>query len=392
MKDLDRRLGILFIIQVTEILGFSLILPFLPFYAQEYGASPIMIGLILTVFSFFQFLSSPIMGSLSDTYGRRPLLMLSQFSTFVSFVILGFAQNLWMIFLSRSIDGLLGSNITIAQAYISDISSKKNRAKAFNTSNMAFGVGFLIGPAIGGWLSHFGYWLPAFIAAAISAISIVLTYFFLPETVVKKKTRLSLRSFKILDFKKLKHSLGQPTLGVALWQLFLFTLCHAVWTSNFALYGDLKFQLTPNIVGFLLAYVGFIGLLFKIILLPKLFDRFRSNRLIQLAIICICLGLIAPIIIGKSLLLLGAITLLSFGNGLMRPLLMSAISQSADSHEQGAVMGLGNSLGSIAQIVGPVFGGWLLSTRLPDSMLLVAVGIILVALLLNQRQARVMAP
>ncbi|MFH2118223.1 MAG: MFS transporter, partial [Candidatus Paceibacterota bacterium] len=174
-KDFDRRLGIIFAIQVTEVLGFSLILPFLPFYALEYGATPFTVGMILTVFSLFQFISAPIMGSLSDTYGRRPLLLLSQFSTFVGFLVLGFANTLWLIFLSRAIDGLLGSNFTIAQAYISDITSTKNRSKAFGLSGAAFGFGFLIGPAIGGYLSRFGYSVPAYLAAGISLLSILLT-------------------------------------------------------------------------------------------------------------------------------------------------------------------------------------------------------------------------
>lgn len=183
---LSKELLIILVIQITEVLGFSLILPFLPFYAQDLGASPLIIALVLSSFSLFQFISAPILGRLSDIYGRRPLLIASQISTFISFLILAKSTSLTMIFLSRAVDGLLGSNFTIAQAYISDISTKKNRSKAFGISGIAFGIGFLIGPAIGGFLSKFGFSVPAFIASGISFLTILATFFFLPETVTKK--------------------------------------------------------------------------------------------------------------------------------------------------------------------------------------------------------------
>mgnify|MGYP000595605339 FL=1 len=180
---LDRKLLIILLIQITEVLGFSLILPFLPFYAQSLGASPLMVSLILSLFSLLQFISAPILGRLSDVFGRKPLLIASQVSTFISFLVLGRATTLGMIFLSRAIDGALGSNYTIAQAYISDISSKKDRSKAFGISGMAFGFGFLIGPAIGGYLSRFGFSVPAFVAAGIALVTIVLIGMLKPEVI-----------------------------------------------------------------------------------------------------------------------------------------------------------------------------------------------------------------
>ena len=184
---LTKEYVIIFVIMVTEILGFSLILPFLPFYVEELGATPLIYGLILASFSLFQFISAPIMGRLSDHYGRKPMLIFSQLSTFISFIILGFANTIWLVFLSRIVDGMLGSNMTIAQAYISDISSKKDRSKAFGLAGVAFGIGFLIGPAIGGTLAKINYSIPSFIAAGISLLTIFTTFFFLPETVKRKK-------------------------------------------------------------------------------------------------------------------------------------------------------------------------------------------------------------
>ena len=174
---------IILLILLTEVLGFSLILPFLPFYAQEMGASAFQVGLLLTVFSFFQFIAAPIAGRLSDIYGRKPLLIISQLSTTISFVILALSNQLWMLFASRIVDGLFGSNGTIAQAYLSDISNKKNRSQAFGLSGVAFGLGFMVGPLLGGTLSQINYAVPAYLAASMSFISILLTVFLLPETV-----------------------------------------------------------------------------------------------------------------------------------------------------------------------------------------------------------------
>ncbi len=383
MKDLDRRLWIIFVIQVTEILGFSLILPFLPFYAQEYGASPLVIGLILTVFSLFQFVSAPILGSLSDSYGRRPMLMLSQLSTFVSFVVLGFANSLLWIFISRAIDGLLGSNLTTAQAYISDITQEKDRNRAFNLSSIAFSVGFLIGPAIGGYLSRFGYAVPALVAAGIALISIALTYFYLPETVKdKKRTPFEISELKIFNLSKFTQYLKIEELKIVLWQFFLFSLAHVVWTSNFALYGDRKFGMTADTIGFMLAYVGFINIILRAGVVPKLLDKYSDRSLNIMGIFLIIIGLVIPPFLTVSWSFLIVITILSLGIGISRPVLNGIISKVAPKNEQGAVMGVANSLGSMAQIVGPVFGGWLLSVSFPDSLMLVAAVIMAISLVL----------
>ncbi|OGJ37820.1 MAG: hypothetical protein A2383_01900 [Candidatus Pacebacteria bacterium RIFOXYB1_FULL_39_46] len=387
-KNFDQRLGIVFAIQITEVLGFSLILPFLPFYALEYGASPFTVGMILTVFSLFQFISSPIMGSLSDGYGRRPLLLLSQFSTFISFLVLGFANSLWLIFLSRIIDGLLGSNFTIAQAYISDITSKKNRSKAFGLSSAAFGFGFLIGPAIGGYLSRFGYSVPAFLAAGISLLSILLTYFYLPETIKNKKDRrnFSFSEIKIIDLSRFKKYFNKPQVSFVLWQFFLFSLAHIVWTSSFAVYGNLKFGLTAETVGFLLAYIGLLSVILRSLVIPKLIDYFKERSLTILGMSVIILGLLlAPFFHTLSPFFI-VITLFAFGTGISRPLLMGAISRSAPDNEQGAVMGVANSLSSLTQIIGPVWGGLLLSLLFPDSVLLTGAGIMTIGLILVLKQ------
>lgn len=371
---------IIMAIQVTEVLGFSLILPFLPFYAEELGATPLMIGLILTSFSFFQFFSAPIMGKLSDHYGRKPMLIFSQFSTFVGFIILGFSNSLWMIVLSRVIDGLLGSNFTIAQAYLSDISSKKDRSKIFGLSSAAFGFGFLIGPAIGGSLAKISYSLPSFIAAGIALITIILTATLLKET-VKEKKKIKI-TFETIMTKSFKKYFENPIISNKLWQFFTFILSHSIFVSMFALYANRQLGFDSASVGYVLAYVGLNSIIIRSILLPKLIDKFGEKKLHWIGVILIILTMGAMPLVNRLWHLLIGMTLYSFGSGVFRPVIMGAISRSASPKEQGAIMGVTTSLASISQIIGPLVGGFMINYFFPGSIGILAAVVMSIGLVL----------
>jgi len=378
---------IIFVILVTEVLGFSLILPYLPFYAQKFGANAFQIGLISTVFSLFQFVSAPIMGSLSDKYGRRPFLIFSQLSTFLSFVILALANCLPLIYLSRIVDGLLGSNYTIAQAYLADISSKKDRSKAFGISGVAFGFGFLIGPAIGGWLSQFGFSLPAFISAGISLATIMTTYFFLPET-VKKDSEKKI-DLKILDLDNFKRYFQNPAINTRLWQFFFYILAQVTWSSNFTLYAQRQLNIQPQQIGFFLAYIGLVSIVFRGILLGKLINWLGEKRLEVIGGLLMLMAFLGVIFIRSPYLFLLIGTFLSMGNGLLRPILVGTVSQSAPRQHQGAVMGVLNSLGSVAQISGPLIGGTILNYLSPGTLGVLSCLLISFSLLLNFKETAI---
>jgi len=383
MKVKKEYLVILTIL-ITEVLGFSLILPFLPFYAQEFGATPLEIGLILTSFSFFQFFSAPIMGRLSDHYGRKPLLIISQFSTFIGFLILGFANALWMIFLSRIVDGLFGSNFTIAQAYLSDISSKEDRSKVFGLSGVAFGLGFLVGPAIGGFLSAFGFSLPSFLAAAVSAISMLIIFFFLPETIKRKKEiKLDIKIFHFNDFRKY---FSDKLLSPKFWQFFTYVFAHTLWVSTSALYAQAQLGFTAIDVGLFLTYVGLISVIIRGILLSKLIDLFGEKNLQYMGAISIIVGMVASAFVAEAWMFYIIITFFSFGSGVLRPVLQGTISRGAPQEEQGSVLGITNSLGSISQIFGPVLGGFLINYFIPGSLGLVAAFIMSLGLVMMFRE------
>jgi DHA1 family tetracycline resistance protein-like MFS transporter len=376
MFNLDRRYLTLFVIQITEVLGFSLILPFLPYYAVSLGASPFVVSLILTTFSLFQFFTAPIMGRLSDSFGRKPLLILSQLSTFISFIILGFSNSLIMIFVSRIVDGLLGSNYSIAQAYLSDISSEENRSKAFGLSGVAFGIGFLFGPAIGGFLSQFGYDIPAFLAAAISLITIITTILFLEETVEEKQEfSLSFDIFRLSGFVKY---FSDSQISCKLWQFLAYSLAHVVWVSNFAIFSKNKVGAEPNDIGWLLAYIGLISIIFRGFLMQKLIDRFSERKLIGAGSILLILGLVSAVFVNKLWMMPVVMGFFSTGTGLLRPLILGDISRNVASRYQGSVLGITSSLSSIAQIFGPIIGGFVL-TNLPTYYLSLTAAVFMAA-------------
>ena len=378
---------IIFLIQITEVLGFSLILPFLPFYAQNMGATPLQVGLILAVFSLFQFVSAPIMGRLSDSYGRKPLLVFSQISTFLSFIILGFANTLLILFLSRIVDGMLGSNFTIAQAYLSDVSTKKDRSVAFGISGAAFGFGFLIGPAIGGWLSQFSYSTPAFVAAGLSFLTVIITLIFLPESIKEKKpVKISLAV--IFDTTPFKKYFSQPKISIKLWEFGAFYLSHVIWASSFAMYAERQLGIGAVEIGYILAYVGLLSIILRGVLLGKIINLFGERRLLFAGFIFVIIGQIMVVFVNEIWLFLGIMTLFSFGFGVLRPLLLGSISKEISSEEQGTILGLTSSLGSLAQIIGPLIGGFLIYYSFPGSVGIAAALVMIVgfALFLEKKQ------
>jgi MFS transporter, DHA1 family, tetracycline resistance protein len=375
-----REHTIVFMIKITEVLGFSLILPFLPFYAQNLGASPSQVGLVLATFSLFQFISAPIMGKLSDSYGRRPLLMLSQLSTLISFIVLGFANSLWMLFLSRMIDGLLGSNFTIAQAYLSDITPKKDRTKIFSLTGIAFSIGFFIGPALGGYLAQFSYALPSFLAAGMAGITIITTYLYLPETITKTKGfTWSWEIFKLKQFKLLK---SKPNISIPLWEFFSYVLTHGLWASSFALYAERQFDFGAKDIGFIFAIIGIVSIFIKILVLPKLLDLIEEDKLRIIGAISIILSLAFTPWMTSSHWLTVATVFFAFGASLLRPSLTSHISRQAPAEKQGEIMGITDSLGSIAQVIGPLTGGFLIQNFFPGSLGLVASAVMTIGLIL----------
>lgn len=376
----------IFLIVSVDVLGLTIILPLLPFYAEKYGASPAVVGLLVSTYAVCQLVAGPILGRMSDHMGRRPLLLVSQLGTFIGFMILAYANALWIIFLSRVIDGLTAGNLSLAQAYISDVTKPEERAKSFALIGIAFGMGFLIGPAISGYLSQFSYRYPIFAAAALSATSILATYFLLPSTTPHSADGATPRKFTVLDWGNYVRFFRQPELGPLLWQFFAFTLAFAVYISGFPLFAERRYSWNghpfgPKEVGYVYAYLGMLGVILQGGLIGRLVKAIGELTLVRAGFFFGMLGLAALAFTYSVPFLLVVTAIASSGTGVVRPALTSLITQRADRSEQGVVLGLTQSLNSIAAIVAPAIGGLLIDHSLLAGWALLAAGICAVALL-----------
>ncbi len=356
----------IFLIVLVDILGLTIILPLLPFYAEHLGASATVVGLLVSSYALCQLIAGPILGHLSDHMGRKPLLIVSQLGTLVGFLILAFANSLWLVFLSRIIDGATAGNLSLAQAYISDVTTPENRARSFGVIGIAFGIGFLIGPAISGFLSQFGYVYPILAAAALSASSVVCTATLLPKVEPHEgATGPGGRRLNVLSWKMYGEYFARPALGPLLWEFFFFAFSFAFFMSGFALYAQRRYTLNGHAfgakeVGYVFAYVGFLGIILQGALIGRLVKLFGEVRLIRTGFVATSVGFGLLAWTRTLPQLLGASTINSYGMGVLRPSLTSLITQQAGKREQGVVLGLTQSIMSISQIVAPIIAGFLI--------------------------------
>jgi len=408
-----KRLIPIFIIVVVDVLGLTIMLPLLPFYAERFGASPTVVGLLVSSYAACQLVAGPLLGQISDTTGRKPLLIVSQLGTFAGFLMLAFAQSLWMVFLARIIDGLTAGNLSLAQAYIADNTKPKERAQSFAVIGIAFGIGFLFGPALSGYLAHYNFKYPIFAAAGLSFTSILCTTFLLPGAApigqaspVAGSASASAsepggeeapvgpggKRLRLLDWGTYLQYFRRPVLSGLLLEFFLFTFAFATFTSGFALFAERRFTwhgaaFGPKQVGSVFAYSGFLGVILQGGLIGRLVKRFGEARLITAGFAAATIGYL---LLGSSFgiaLLLVAATFSAFGNGVLRPALTSLVTQQVGRTEQGVVLGLTQSLLSIASIVAPIIGGFLIDRGQLTPWAFWAAAVTLFALVLN-RSAR----
>jgi MFS transporter, DHA1 family, tetracycline resistance protein len=355
----------IFLIVVVDILGYTIILPLLPFYAERMGATPGVVGLLVGVYAVCQLFAGPFLGRLSDRFGRKPLLIVSQLGTLAGFIVLAFSTSLWMVFLSRVIDGFTAGNLSLAQAYISDVTAPEKRAKSFGIIGIAFGIGFLLGPAISGFLSQFGYHYPIFAAAALSATSVLATTLLLPTSqphaAEAGDTGSGGRRLPVLDWGRYVEYFRRPELSGLLYKYFAYVFSFSIFTGGFALFAERRFQWSghpfgPKEVGYIFAYSGLVGGSLQGGALGSLVRRFHERPLLAASLLA---GGIGYVVLGFSYsipMLLVASTIASFG-GVARPVVTSLVTQVAGRNEQGTVLGLTQSLTSIAMIAGPVIAG-----------------------------------
>jgi MFS transporter, DHA1 family, tetracycline resistance protein len=357
----------IFLIVLVDVLGLTIILPLLPFYAEHLGASATVVGLLISSYALCQLVAGPILGRMSDHMGRKPLLIVSQLGTLGGFLILAFANSLWLVFLSRIIDGLTAGNLSLAQAYIADVTEPENRAKSFGVIGIAFGIGFLIGPATSGYLAQFGYAYPILAAAFLSASSVVCTATLLPKAephTGEADPGPGGRRLNVFEWSAYAEYFKRPKLGRLLWEFFFFAFSFALFISGFALYAQRRYTFHgqpfgAKEVGYIFAYVGFLGLILQGGLIGRLVKIMGEHKLVWTGFGVSAIGY-AMLAWTRSVgQLIFASTVNSY-SGVLRPSVTSLITQQAGKREQGVVLGLTQSITSISQIVAPVIAGALI--------------------------------
>ncbi|MDP9322117.1 MAG: MFS transporter [Acidobacteriota bacterium] len=345
-----RPLSIIFLTIFVNLVGFGIIIPLLPFYAQTFGASPLVIGLLFASFSLSQLVASPILGDLSDRWGRRPVLIFSLLGTVVSFVMLALATSLSMLFVARIVDGLSGGNITTARAYIADITTEENRAKAFGLLGAAFGLGFIVGPGLGAALSHLSYTAPIWAAAVITVVATAVAFFWLPETVHRAQAGGRSPWRALAGLWQRAHLRVLFTIDFAYWTAF------AVYQTTFALFGARRFGFDAAHTGYLLSAFGVLGVVVQGAMVGPIVAVLGERRTLAMGLLFAALGWggsaathSLPVFV--AMLVPGAI-----GIGLCNATLSALVSKSAGPHEQGRVQGAAGGLESLGRTIGPVWG------------------------------------
>lgn len=362
MVNPKRALTLLFLFVFVDVLGFSLILPLLPYYAATFGATAEVVGLLLGANALTQLLGTPVLGRLSDRYGRKPLLVISLAGTVVGFLMLGFARSLAMLFASRIVDGLLGGNISLAQAYISDVSDGKERTKAFGLIGAAFGLGFIFGPAMGGALAGGGnYAWPALAAAGLSVLNLLGVILGLPESLPRaERERRAREPRAAFSARALWEALNLPCVGPLLQTQLLYSLAFTLFETVFALFAQARLELDARATSFVLTYVGVLVVLVQGVGIRLLVRRFTDKQMVFGGSILLAASLLAWALTPSLGVLLIILAPLALASGVLRVSINAALTHSVWPEEVGGTLGLSASLSSLTRVISPTVGGLLL--------------------------------
>jgi MFS family permease len=350
----NKNLYIIALIAVVNALGYGIIIPVLYTYSQKFGLSDFQNGLLFAIFSVCQFASTPIIGRMSDKYGRRPLLIASIAGTALSFFMIAFAPNAIFLFIARALDGITAGNIPVASAVITDTTEEKDRAKGFGIIGASFGFGFIFGPAISALTVGYSESLPFIIAGVISVIATVITTLLLPET---NKHMGEVKKGKLFDFKAMGEALTQKNVGPTLLITLLYFTAFSLMIYAFQPYAAKGLHMSANDISLLFTLFGVVGLIVQVLILPRITKTLPIKKLFQSALLYV--AIVFALFFGARSVFLYALVsgLLAFGNSFVQPLTQTILSEETDAKSQGAMQGLNASYMSIGQIIGPIIGG-----------------------------------
>lgn len=373
-------IAILFLTIFIDILGFGIVLPLLPNYAKELGAEPLVIGVAVAGFSLMQFFFAPVWGGISDRIGRRPVILISVATSVISYLIFSQANSIWLLLVSRLLAGIGSANISTTQAYITDITDASNRSRSLGIIGAAFGLGFVFGPPVGGFLkTYYGMQSVGYLAVGLTSLDLVLAYFFLPESLKEKKAETA---FKFFRFEKFSEAMQNPAIARLFVINFLFTLGFVNMQVSASLLGKEHFAMTEETIGYGFALIGVLSVIVQGGLIGVLARKFGERRLQAAGCLLMAAGLTLIPFSPDLRVAAVAVSLLAIGNGLTTPVNTALVSIYTSQPLQGEMLGLSQSVGSLARIAGP-FSGSLLYGLDYHAPYLMAGAVLLLATLLS---------
>ncbi len=420
MKKNKGSLPTVFLVVLVDLMGFGIILPLMPFFAGSFNASPLQIGLLYSIYSGAQLIFSPIWGSWSDKIGRRPIMLVSTLGAAIAYVVFGLAESLSVLFISRLFAGIMGGNISTALAYITDVTPIEKRAQGMGLIGAAFGIGFVLGPAIATgiihpsvpglmesigllkvaeMLRHNTYEMPAFFAGLLSFISFLLVVFKLPESLTAEMRGNSQQRVSILNPQLWKSFTSEGRTGIKglfalmLLSMFILSFGHAGLYSSFPLFCESVMGMTADQVGIQFSVLGLIAVVIQGGLIRPLSKRFAEEHIFIVGNGLMFLGMVVMGFASTVVILTSGLAIMAIGNSLNSPTINSLISKEADQSMMGTTMGISQSIAGLGRVVGPTWGGLLFGVQ-PYLPFWATAGVLLVLVLMGLKlwNVRVGAP
>lgn len=357
----NRNMIILFFSMIVVMIGFGIIIPILPFYVESFGASGKALGLLMSIFSIMQFIFAPIWGNLSDRYGRKSILLIGVFGNALSQLLMGLSNQLWMLYASRALAGILSSaTLPTAYAYISDTTDEKSRGGGMGVIGAAMGVGMVLGPGIGGWLGAINLSYPFYFAALLSTIAMVVVFIVLPESLPVEK-RVSSSKIELINLKILLEALKGP-LSFLMLLAFMISFALTNFESIFGLYAEQRFGYGISQVGTIMTVVGLVSALIQGVATGPATRRWGESTVIKASLIGSAVGFVLMVLAGNFTTVLFSVGAFILANSMLRPSIASLISRNVKG-SQGVAQGLNNSFMSLGRIIGPLWAGFLLDVK-----------------------------
>jgi len=363
----------------VDMIGFAMVFPLLPFYAQNLGASPLVIGVLISSFSIAQLATAPLWGRLSDRYGRRPMLLIGLSAACLAYIVFGLAHSIWLLLLSRTVQGAGGGTTGVIQAYVSDSLQKSERARGFGWLSAATSAGVMIGPAIGSLAAHWGTAVPGFVAAGLCALNVLFAWKYLPES--RPAIGAPKRAIRIFMVKVLRQPFEAASRLI--WIYALGMMAFTAMSSVVALYLNFRFGVTEKTIGWVFFYIGALAVVMRALVLGWFVDRFGETRVMRYGAAIMGAGLVMYTVPSTVWGMALAIPLIPIGQALLFPSVTALTSHRSDPTEYGQTMGVQHAFGGAARVIGPLWATAAFQALGPAQPYLLAAALMLVVLMLT---------